>query len=91
MGGAIRFYRPAGQQQADHDAQHQLFLLCQPVHAMHYTKTPADNNTQCPLSENWISKTEIALTCTAIGSLYESKGRHVIRNQMDAKQEIKNP
>ena len=44
-----------------------------------------------PFVGDWISKTEIALTCAVIGSLYEGKGRHVMRNQMDAKQEIKNP
>jgi hypothetical protein len=39
MRGAIRFHRPAGQQQAQDDTENQLFLFRQAVHADNITET----------------------------------------------------
>jgi hypothetical protein len=39
MGGAIRFDRPAGQQQTQNDTKNQLFLFRQAVHGDKVTKS----------------------------------------------------
>jgi hypothetical protein len=44
MRRSIRLHRPASQQQTQHNAQHQLFLPCQAIHALEYSKSRRNHN-----------------------------------------------
>jgi hypothetical protein len=44
MGGAVRLYRPARQQQPQNDTENQLFLLRQPIHTTNIAENKANSN-----------------------------------------------
>ena len=44
MRGAIRFDRPAGQQQTQNDTENQLFLFRQAIHAANITEIRLNSN-----------------------------------------------